>query len=409
MSRSPIDNGALFLRGADIVAVGPARRVLGHAPAGTPVFDLGEVAVLPGLVNAHAHLDYTDMAGQLLPPRSFTDWIKLITEAKSGWARADFVVSWKNGARMLLESGTTTVADIEAVPDILPEVWAATPLRVISFLEITGVRSRLDPETVIQDMTIRAQQLSSGPGATGFAPHAPYSTTPAMLRRAATTARAHRWPLSTHVAESVEEDDMFRHARGPMFDWLQRNRRDMSDCGIGSPVAHLERHGLLGPDLLAVHANCIDRHDVRRLARRGPSVVHCPRSHAYFGHPPFQYHALTRAGVRVCLGTDSLATVLTKRGQPVALDLFAEMRAFADAFPEVRPGDILRLCTTAGAAALGRQGRAGCLKAGAAADLIAVACTTSPRHVEESVLAHVGPVTVSMIGGRFVLGGTDAD
>ena len=104
-------------------------------PVGEPVVDLGETVLLPGLVNAHCHLDYTDMAGEIAPTRFFTDWIKTITAAKAGKIYADFAQSWLRGAQMLLRTGTTTVADIEAVPELLPEVWRATPLRVFSFLE----------------------------------------------------------------------------------------------------------------------------------------------------------------------------------------------------------------------------------------------------------------------------------
>ena len=102
----------------------------------------GEVVLLPGLVNAHCHLDYTDMAGELPPPRTFTDWIPLITAAKTAWGYSDYARSWLRGAHMLLRNGTTTVADIEAMPDLLPELWDATPLRVFSFLEMTGIRAR---------------------------------------------------------------------------------------------------------------------------------------------------------------------------------------------------------------------------------------------------------------------------
>ena len=93
------------------------------------VADLGEAVLMPGLVNAHCHLDYTHMAGQFTPPRHFSDWLKLITSTKAGWNVSEYKASWLTGARMLLQSGTTTVGDIEAVPELLPAVWEATPPR----------------------------------------------------------------------------------------------------------------------------------------------------------------------------------------------------------------------------------------------------------------------------------------
>jgi cytosine/adenosine deaminase-related metal-dependent hydrolase len=114
------------------------------------VLDLGEVILLPGLSTPTAILDYTDMAGELPPPKTFLDWIALITAAKSNWSYSDYAHSWLNGAHMLLKSGTTTVADIEAMPDLLPEMWDATPLRVFSFLEMTGIRAKRDPKEILR-------------------------------------------------------------------------------------------------------------------------------------------------------------------------------------------------------------------------------------------------------------------
>ena len=397
-----IEDGVVLIRGSRICAVGRWRQVTSRAPAGAHEIDLGEVVLLPGLINAHAHLDYTDMAGQLLPTRSFTDWIKLITEAKSGWGPDDFASSWRNGAEMLVRSGTTTVADIETAPDMLPDVWHDTPLRVFSFIELTGVRSRIAPETAITETQNRIAALSAGPGRVGVAPHAPYSTIPALLRMVAGAARSQGWLLTTHVAESMEEYEMFKHARGPMFEWLKRNSRDMSDCGNITPVVHLDRNELLGPNLLAVHANYLDPDDIALLARKRVSVVHCPRSHRYFNHAPFEYEKLLRAGLRVCLGTDSLATVIVKRGQKVILDLFEEMREFAREFPDRSPREILRLCTDAPAAALGLSGQIGCVAPGFKADLIAIPYEGPITRVDDAIIAHEGAVAMSMIDGRIV-------
>ena len=124
------------------------------------VLDLGKVILLPGLVNAHCHLDYTDMAGELPPPKTFTDWIPLITAAKSNWSYSEYAHSWLHGAHMLLRTGTTTVADIEAMPDLLPETWDATALRVVSFLEMTGIRARRDPKEILREAVEKIDSLN---------------------------------------------------------------------------------------------------------------------------------------------------------------------------------------------------------------------------------------------------------
>ena len=104
-------DGAVRLSGSRLRWVGQWSEA--QPDADEQVIDLGDAILLPGLVNAHCHLDYTDLLGQLAPPRAFPDWIKSILAAKSSWSEADFVRSWLHGARQLLNHGTTTVANIE--------------------------------------------------------------------------------------------------------------------------------------------------------------------------------------------------------------------------------------------------------------------------------------------------------
>jgi aminodeoxyfutalosine deaminase len=397
----PIEDGAVAIARDRVASVGRWGDIARSAAG--PVVDLAEVVLLPGLVNAHCHLDYTDMAGLIPPVRSFSDWIKSITALKGSWSDAEFARSWRNGAGMLLRTGTTTVGDVEAVPHLLPEAWHDTPLRVFSFLEMTGVKSRRAPKLILAETLTKARAPRPRRCRVGLSPHAPYSTTPELLRLSGRAARRRHWRLTTHVAEAAEEFEMFARARGPMFDWLQRNERDMSDCGRGSPVQHLERAGCLGPELLAIHLNYLAPGDTALLGRRRVNVVHCPRSHAYFGHHPFPLEAMLGARVNLCLGTDSLATVLRRRQEPVQLDLFAEMQALAGKAPRLAPATIVRLATVHGAAALGLRGKAGEIAAGAFADLIAVRFAGRTRHVCEALVQQPAPVIVSMIGGRWAL------
>jgi cytosine/adenosine deaminase-related metal-dependent hydrolase len=368
-----------------------------------PRIDLGERLVLPGLVNAHCHLDYTHMAGLFAPPRHFTDWIKQITVTKQTWTDDEFRASWLAGARMLLRTGTTTVADIEAVPGLLPKVWRSTPLRVFSFLEMTGIRSRRDPAGILDEALHRIRRLPKGRCRAWLSPHAPYSTKPELLRRSARASRQRRWAMTTHVGESEPEHEMFMRCQGEMFRWLQRNERDMSDCGKVSSVQHLHRHGALGPHLLAIHVNYLGRGDSALLARTGTHVVHCPHSHSYFRHRAFPYRALSQAGVNICLGTDSLASTPHSKKAPAELSMFAEMREFAQRHPKVSPTTILRMATVHGARALGRAGQLGELTPGAAADLVAMPYNGPLRHAPQAVIHHRDRVCASMIQGRWAI------
>jgi cytosine/adenosine deaminase-related metal-dependent hydrolase len=404
VSQPPIREGAVLVSGNRVVAVGRWRELSARRRSRT--VDLGEVVLMPGLVNAHCHLDYTDMAGQFPPPKVFADWLKLITEAKAGWDYSDYAQSWLNGARMLIHTGTTSVADIEAVPQLLPEVWGATPLRVFSFLEMIGIRGHRRPPAILQEAVERIDLLRGYRGPPGLSPHAPYSTVPELMRLSAQTARRRKWRLTTHLAESAMEFEMFARGRGEMFDWLRRSGRDMSDCGLGSPVQHLERCGALSERMLAAHANYLGRQDAVLLAKRKVHVVHCPRCHFYFHHDPFPLRRLAKAGVNVCLGTDSLASVYKTRRQTVELNLFEEMRALARNEPALSARKIVRMATVNGALALGMGGQIGELAKGAFADLVALPFAGRTADIYDGILHHQGDVTASMIDGQWAIAPT---
>jgi cytosine/adenosine deaminase-related metal-dependent hydrolase len=168
-------------------------------------------------------------------------------------------------------------------------------------------------------------------------------------------------------------------------------------------VAQLEHLGYLNSRLLAIHLNYLAPGDDQRLARRGVHVVHCPRSHDYFGHQKFPYARLVRAGVNISLGTDSLATVRKGHGEQVALDLFIEMQSFARTHPEVSPADVLLMVTRNPARALGFASTLGTLRAGAFADLIAIPFAGSDSEAHAAAVNHRGPVVASLIAGRWAL------
>jgi aminodeoxyfutalosine deaminase len=401
VSQPPIENGAVVISKNKISAVGPWTKFKSRADE--KILDLGEVILLPGLVNAHCHLDYTDMAGQLPPPKTFVDWIPLMLVAKSAWTYSDYARSWLNGAKMLLQTGTTTVADIEAVPELLPEMWNATPLRVLSFLEMTGIRARRDPKEIICEAVAKINSLTHTRCSASLSPHAPYSTLPELLQLCAETARQRNWRITTHVAESGQEFEMFLEAHGKMFDWLARNHRDNSDCGHGSPVQHLEQNKMLGENLLAVHVNLLARGDATLLGKNAVHVVHCPRSHNYFQHPPFLHERLVNAGVNLCLGTDSLSTTRKTGKRKLELNMFEEMRALAVNDRKLSPAEILRMATVNGARALGFTGQIGELSEDSLADLIAIPFAGKNRDIYETVLHHSGNVSASMIDGQWAI------
>lgn len=371
LAEGPVDNGAVVLEEGRV-------KWLGRWPEcdpnpGETRVDLGEVVLLPGLINAHCHLDYTNMAGQIPPPKTFPDWVKTILSFKAHWSFSEFAESWLKGARMLLEHGTTTVADIESVPELPSETWKSTPLRMVSFLEMTNVKSRRPADEILDEALDWFNQWPKDEKKeAALSPHALYSTTPELMKRTAAVAKEQDLLLSVHLAESEAEYQMFTDARGPFHDWLKAQRK-MEDCGHASPVRLAEQYGLLTDRTLVIHANYLAPGDADLVARGGASVVHCPRSHDYFGHARFPYETLVKAGANVCLATDSLASSRKVGTQNPELDLWSEMRLFARNYPSVAPREILSMATVNAARALRRSNELGVLKTGAWADFAAVA------------------------------------
>lgn len=402
MAAPLIEDGAVLVLDGRVAAVGRWRDVASEASG--RVTDLGEVVLLPGLVNTHAHLDYTHFAGALSPPRRFTDWVQGVLGLKAQWSYSEYAASWLEGARQLLASGCTTVLDFEAVPELLPECWDNTTLRVVSALELTGVRSGRSPSEIVEAAVAWVEGCRHPRSRGALGPHAPYSTRPELVRRAAEVVRQRGWVVSMHVAESEDEYEMFRGGSGPMYDWL-RAQRDMSDCGAQTPVQRVAEAGLLGPEAVLVHVNYLGPGDAELLGASGCTVVHCPRSHAYFGHAPFPLEALRKAGVRLGLGTDSLMSVRKLGKRLPQLDFRAELTA-AWSCSGWSPEEVLRAATVSGGEALGQAGEIGVLRAGAWADAVVWSYEGSAAEVVEAWVSGTGPQEISvMSGGRWVVNG----
>ncbi|MDB6055570.1 MAG: Amidohydrolase [Verrucomicrobiales bacterium] len=399
MSSDPIDDGAVIIFNGGVAAAGPYKD-LAHAIPKEDRRDLGDVILMPGLVNAHCHLDYTALAGLILPTRDFPGWVKTISSFKAGWDFSEYASSWISGAKMLLRNGTTLVADIESVPELIPYVWDSTPLRIFSFLEMTGVRSRRPPSDILSDALDLKQSVEESPTKRIFlSPHALYSTTPELMKLVGQYISSSRERITTHVSESIMEFEMYMYKRGTLFDWL-KSQREMGDCGIGSPVQEMNRNGLLREEMLAVHCNYLWQGDAELLAQTGTSVVHCPASHQFFRHKAFPRNELLRAGVNVCLGTDSLASSLVNRNGKTELSLFREMQILASNDSTISPAEMLRMCTINGAKALGQQGRLGEIRHNSQADIIGIPFRDSGVGVYEAIVTHEGPVCFSMISGK---------
>jgi cytosine/adenosine deaminase-related metal-dependent hydrolase len=350
---SPQERGSVTIAGEQIVAVEPH----GCRPAD---YDLGNVAVLPGLVNAHTHLDLSGLRGQLPPTEDFTAWLRGVIAYRRNLATEQSEAAVRAGLAESLACGTTLLGDISGQGLSWP-VLAQAPLRAVVFHELLGLSKARARQAWASAKAWLHAHPATATCRPGLSPHAPYSVRAALFRVAAQWARWHEIPLALHLSETVAELDLLRHRRGPFVNFL-------SELGVWDPEGLVKgpeevvRICRAVPQTLFGHGNYLDA--VTPLSS-GSTIVYCPRTHAAFCHQPHPFLAFLAAGVRVALGTDSLAS------NP-DLDLLAEVRYLHQQYPEVSGGLLLRLATLAGAEALGWQHVTGSLEPGKSADLVVV-------------------------------------
>ena len=396
MDGALIDNGAIAVSGNRIVDVGRFDDIKTRNAENT--VDLGEQVLLPGLINAHCHLDYTGLRGKIPPQKTFTDWIGAINAEKSDLSPTDYLNSINDGFEQAKRFGTTTVANLTAFPELISKV--RPPIRTWWFPELIDVRAPERANKIVEgaiESLVRAQV----PSATwGLAPHALFTASQDLFRRCEEIAQRKQILLTTHLAESREEMEMFRDGSGPLYDFLKSLGRSMEDCGNRTPLEVFlgalspRRAGCdcAVPQWIGVHLNELTESDFDLFKRSNLKfpIVHCPRSHTYFGHSPFPFDRLRSLGFNVCLGTDSLAS-------NESLNLFAEMRAFQTTFPRVPPEQILRMATVNPARALRQENALGKIRGGAFADVIAV--PFNGGNLFEEIVAFTGEPWM-MIAGR---------
>ena len=406
MDGPPIDNGAVVVSGDRIVDVGKFSEISKQYST-EEVVDLGEQALLPGLINAHCHLDYTCLRGKIPRPKSFTDWIRAINAEKANLSQVDYAASIDEGFAEVKRFGATTIANLAAFPELISQI--ESPIRTWWFAELIDVR---DPSRAVEIVDVAVKKLKSTEH-WGLAPHAPFTASANLYRRCQEIARRENVLLTTHLAESREEMSMFRDSKGPLYEFLKEIGRDMGDCGDETPLRRFseilrDSSASVGmtENWILTHLNELAENDFDLIPRSKNkfSIVHCPRSHAYFRQSPFQFEKLRKPGFNVCLGTDSLAS-------NDDLSLFGEMRAFQKEFPNVLPEEILKMVTTHSARALGQEDWLGKVRSGSEADLIAIPVARHGESVQrrtrstslfEEIIAFDRPVSWSMIGGRVL-------
>ncbi|HEX6960537.1 MAG TPA: amidohydrolase family protein, partial [Lacipirellula sp.] len=385
--RPPIEGGYVTVVDGRIAEVGP------KPPDAGRVEDLGDAILLPGLVNAHTHLEFSDLERPLgKPGMSLPEWIRLVIGDRKRGDR-DAAAAIAAGLKESLNGGVTTIGEIATSP---ATHYAGAEQRpaMLQFQEAIGF-SGGRVESVFGDVR---QRLEAATAPKGLSPHAPYSVHPALLERIVSLARGGGVPVAMHLAESREELQLLDSGDGPFRELLQeRSMWDAKAIPTGSRPLDYLRILLDAPRALVIHGNYLAADEIEFIAQRRQqmSVVFCPRTHEYFGHSPYPLNVLLAAGARVALGTDS-------RASNPDLNLLAELRHAAMRMPNVGPEQWLRIATLNGAEALGLANDAGSLTPGKRANIIALPCNAGSNAPYASLLDEAVRPHRMWLDGRVV-------
>jgi len=395
VDQPPIRDGWVAVDEGRIVAIGAGDGEADRAYG--PRRSLGRVALLPGLVNAHTHLELSWLRDRVPPASRFTSWVKQLMAVRRGVERPNdpiVVEAACAAAREARATGTIAVGDISNSL-VSVDVIAASGLHGIVFHELIGFRAA-DAERVGATRALREAAASRVRCVrVSVAPHAPYSVSPELFQAIRAEVSAGAVPYtSVHVGESDEEIELMEAGTGEwarMLRWIGAWRDDWAPPGVG-PVEYLDRLGMIDARTLAVHGVRLADESLNCLRARGATLVTCPRSNQWVGVGVPPVDRFYRSGVAVAVGTDSLASVDD-------LNLFAELKTLSWLAPGVPAARLLESATLVGARALGLDSELGSLTPGKRAEIVAVSLPGEVADVEAYLVSGIEPREIAWIPG----------
>lgn len=404
----PIENGEVHIENGEIAWVG-------KSSGREPTADFRMAAILPGLVNVHAQLEYTVLRGLLEDVGFFTS-LRTLSAIKAQLSLEDWVASATLGAGEMLSAGITTVGDSADTSASLTALLTSGQ-RGIVFREVHGIERESDAETTVAVLRKRLGEMydqierhhAEGRVAVGIAPQSPYTVSAGLFRELAGFADSRGLHQAIHVAESLAEDRLIRHGDGPFAELFKQRAIHWAAPGV-SPVRYLADCGAFVPSTLAVHCVQTDDADITLLKANNAAVGHCPRLNGKMGVGFAPVSKMIKAGIPVGLGTGLAAS-------SSSADMFEEMRTAvyaarskAQDVAALTTREALRMATLGGATALGMGGEIGSLRHGKRADLCVVRLdglhmTPTADDSPEAALvysARASDVLLTMVDGRVL-------
>ena len=385
------------MREGAILAVGRSCDLARDVSAAAKHVDFGDALITPGFVNAHAHLELTCYRG-MLPQGPLWPWIQELVRLRAApEAGGREMTAAADGATESLAHGITCVGDISRTGAAISPL-ANSPIRKTCFIELIS-QARDEPNDIASlttalddcDGTHQTDRLR-----VGISPHAPYTVTADDLAGAIRLGRERNAPMTMHYLETPEEAAWLRGEPSSITEFLSRFAAPNSAGDAARRVADFLRSGAaFTPSMLLAHVNHAGDRDIAAIAAGGASVVWCPRAHAYYGHARHRWRDMLAAGINVCIGTDSAPCVAT-------LSVLDELRAIRRQDPDVAAEVLLRMGTTNGARALGRQGQIGALEPGMRADFVVSTLDNAGRDPMHELFSEDSRVAQTFIDGELV-------
>lgn len=384
MAGPVLADGAVALQGESIVAVGSFSDLAKDFP-GARIVDHPENVLMPGLINAHIHLElsHLDHLGKMAPPESFTGWIaEMLAEREAlGFVGSSVEAAALKVLQRQYESGVIALADIGNT-GIAQKLGPDFPGILFAFLEYLGLtKASLVPAL---------KKLEKTEAQIACTAHAPYSTHPELIKALKRRADTLGFIFPIHVAEPGSEQTMLNEGRGELVDFL-RQRGFYEDAfqvaGIDNQgsVQYLHKLGVLNSRTLCVHAIHVSTSEIGLLKESGAHVCLCPGSNRFLQVGKAPVSDYLHQGLLPALGTDSAAS------NP-EVSIWREMQLLVEDHPDVAPHDILRIATVGGASALGIEAEYGTLERGKKSKLLSVPVAKEARTADDvcAALIHTG-------------------
>ncbi|MEP7272202.1 MAG: amidohydrolase family protein [Acidobacteriota bacterium] len=373
---APVEQGAIAIDGDRIIAVENLAELQLRFPDAV-VQDLGEAAILPGLINLHTHLELTVLRGRL-EMTAFLPWIiELVTLKRERLTEKNLLVSARLGCLEAIRSGITTVADTANVDAVLPALIESGQRGVV-FHECFDAAFNAAAESALRlekQLDVLDGRLDTGDAglrdrlSIGISPHAPYTVSADLYRRTVKIAERRGLDLALHASESAAEESLLKDGSGVFAEGL-RERGIAWQAPGRSMISYLQELGVLERGPLLIHCVNVDESDLALMARNGARMAHCPKSNAKLGHGIAPLGEALRLGIRVGLGTDSVAS--NNNCNLIEESRFALLLHRAQGNTAIDASQMLRMMTLDSARALGLESLIGSLEVGKKADLIAI-------------------------------------